>query len=259
MKNLFYLLLIAACFSCEEEQQLGSTSTVNLNFHAVYDGTPLVLNQPYAYPGGKKISFREFNFFVSSVALLEEGTGDELDFLEINFADFAGNTSASNVKPAVFTDSKIPAVKYKGIRLSIGVPSDLNKSSASGYGAGHPLRKNFDTHFWNEAGSFQFMHLGGLYDLNNDGTFGNLPEDHPFAHYPAKNAVYQTITLLTPIELEAGKTFNLDILVDVLKLYAEDGVALDLADPDNLDTADPADLTVAEYLMNNFEKAISVE
>lgn len=260
MKKLTYFLLLFAIISCEpKEEILGPSANVNLNLHAVYDGAPLIMHQPYDYPDGHKVKFDQFNFFLANVTLLEAETGDELDLLEVALADFSDITNSSEVHPVTYTVRSVPAVKYKGVRMSFGVPSSLNKSSILSYGAGHPVRAAYDTHFWEDRGSFFFMKIDGVYDLNNDGVCGTLPEDHPFQHYPAKNKNYTTITVLKNFTIENGKAFDLNLVVDLMKLYANNGTQPDLSDPANLSTYNPVNETLSSYLMGNLQQAVSIE
>ncbi len=260
MKKLFYFILLIAFASCVEEQQiLGPSGNVNLNIHAQFAGNPLVLDQPYLFGSANQVKFDQFNFFISNVTLLEAETEDETDLLEVELADFSGNTSPANVQPATFEFSTVPAVKYRGIKISIGVPSGLNKSSVQTYGAGHPLKQAFDTHFWEDGNSFFFMKLAGVYDLNGDGSYGTSPEDNPFELFPAKNGNFQTLTLLKTFTLENRQTVDLDLSVDVLKLLqSADNQTIDFTDPANLSTYNPANDDLSALLMGNFETAVEL-
>jgi hypothetical protein len=261
MKKLVFLLIIFAAVSCEKEKILGPATTVNLNLNATFDGQPLVIGKSYDYPDDNKIKFNELNFFVANVTLLEAETDDELDLLEVGLADFSKNTDPANVQPATFSIRSVPAVKYRGVRISIGVPSKFNKASILDFGAGHPVRQAYDTHFWKDAGSFFFMKLGGVYDLNGDGVFGSLPEDHPFEHFPMKNPNFKTLTLLKTFNFEEGKTFNLDLSLDVMKLYIDpvDGKPLDLENTANLSTYNPENTALSTFFMSNVGRALTVK
>ena len=260
MKKLLFLSLVTAVFftACGHDEVLGPTTTVNLNFKAVYDGKPLVsISDKYLYPDGKQVKFQVFNFFISDVVLIEDAGADEAGLVDIEFVDFSENTTLAEAEtPVTFTKQRVPAGNYKGIKIGIGVPADLNTASANQFGSGHPLRQNYD-HFWSDWGSFIFMKLEGVYDKDANGFDGNDPG---FGHHPGTNEVYRTVTLLKPIELKEGQPFDLNLVVDVLKLYeANDGSYLDLSDPANLYTHNPNDLTIANYLMDNFSQAIVLE
>ena len=192
--------------------------------------------------------------------LLEDETEDETDLLEIGLADFSANTSLGNVQPANFEFRTVPAVKYRGVKISFGVPSGLNKSSVQTFGAGHPLKKAFDTHFWADGNSFFFMKLAGVYDLNGDGVFGSSPADNPFELFPAKNSNFKTVTFLKTFTLDNGQTLNLDLSVDVLKLLQDaNNQTIDFANPANLSTYNPANTDLSALLMGNFDKGKALE
>lgn len=259
MKKLIYLLLLITITSCEEDNILGPSATVNLNFHANFNGEPLVLGKSYTYPDGRKIKFDEFSFFVAGVTLQEAETDDELDLLEVGLADFSGSTAAA--QPATFSIRSVPAVKYDAIRLSIGVPSKFNKSSILDYGQGHPVRLAYDTHFWEDGSSFYFMKLDGVYDANNDGVLNANAGDSHFEHFPVKNANFTTFTIEKEFTVEDGKPFDLDLEVDILKLYEEAATssALDFSKAENLSTINPLNEELSAFLMGNFKLALTAE
>jgi hypothetical protein len=260
MKKLFYFLLLISLASCEEDKILGASGNVNLNIHAQFAGNPLAMGHPYLFGTDKQVAFDEFDLFVSNVILLEAETEDETDLMEIALADFSGNADPGAENIVSFPYSVVPAVKYRGIKLNIGVPSGLNKSSIKSYGSGHPLKKAFDTHFWEDGNSFFFMKLAGVYDLNGDGVFGSLPEDHPFELFPAKNANYQTVVIDKIFTLEDGQTVDIDLKLDVLKLLQNaDNQTIDFADSANLSTYNPENSDLSALLMANFETALELK
>ena len=257
-KLLFFLLLSTAVFSCGDDDIVSPTTVVNLHFKAVYDGSPLVMYEKYTYPDNHLIRFQTFNFFIADVALLEDTGADEAELVDIEFVDFSNNTTTGEAEtPVSFTKTKVPAGTYKGIRVNIGVPADLNNSAAGQFGAGHPLKKTFTSHFWSDWKSFIFMKSEGSYDLDGDGTFS--ASDRGFEHHPGTNDVFQTVTILSPIVLEEGKPFDLNLVVDILKVYEKDGIALDLSDPANKDTQEASDLPLANYLVGNFTQALTFQ
>lgn len=259
MKKFCYLLLLISLAACEEEKVLGPSGNINLNINALFAGNPLVMDQPYLFGTTNQVKFDQFNFFISNVTLLEAETEDETDLLEVALADFSDNTSPSSVTPEVFNFHTVPAVKYRGIKIGIGVPSGLNKSSVQNFGAGHPLKQAFDTHFWKDGGSFFFMKAAGVYDLDGDGVFEDSPEDSHFELFPSKNANFKTVIILKPFTLENGKTVDIDMTVDVLKLLqTADNQTIDFTNPANLSTYNPDNEELSNLLMGNFEKAIEL-
>ena len=256
-KSVLFFLLATALISCKGDEIKGPATSVTLNFKAAYGGSPLVMFDTYTYPDGHLIKFQHFNFFISEVELLEENSSGVAHLLDVDFLDFSNNTSAAEAaKPLAIDLAEAPAGKYKAVRLSIGVPADLNKASSGQLAAGHPLRKAFASHFWSDWGSYIFMKSEGIYDLDNNGQFDS--NDRGFEHHAGSNAVYQTLTIPVSIVLEENKPYDLDLVVDILKIYQGDSL-LDLADPANKDTQEITDLPLAKWLTNNFHQAVSME
>ena len=99
-----------------------------------------------------------------------------------------------------------------------------------------------------------------MYDLDGDGAFGTLPEDNPFELFPAKNSNFATVQLDKFFTLENGKTENLDVTVDVLKLLqTADFQTIDFTDPANLSTYAPENDVLSALLMDNFKTALEIE
>lgn len=262
MKKLIFFLLITSLFACnEDDYKLGPSATVNLNIHATFNDEPLVIGKAYTFPDGNKIKFDDFSFFVSKVVLHESETTDELDLLEVGLADFSGNTDPNLVEPATFAIRSVPGTSYQRVDVSIGVQSKFNKESILDYGIGHPVRQAYDTHFWPEKGSFFFMKMAGVYDLNNDGVFTGLPEDHPFEHFTFGNDNYTTLTFNHNFTVQDNQPFNLDLTIDLAKLYIEPSTLkpIDMENTDNLSTYDPENDALDAFFMNNFVRALKIK
>lgn len=249
MKKLIYLICLISLASCQDEEIIGPSGTVNLNIHATYGGQPLVIGQAYPYGSSDQVNFDQFNFFISNVTLLEDATEDETDLLDIALADFSANTSPGNVQPASFEFRTVPAVKYRGMKISFGVPAGSNKASVSSYGSGHPLKKAFDTHFWEDGNSFFFMKLSGKFKQNTE-----------FELFPAKNDNFMSATFNKSFTLEDGNSLDLDLSVDVLKMLLNASAQpIDFTDPANLSTYNPVNDALSAQLMSNLDKGKAVE
>ncbi len=261
MKNFLFLLLVSlAVISCKEEQVFGDTSSVNLNFTAVYSGEPLVTNNldfQYKYPDGREVAFNAFNFFISDVALLEEKGGDEAGLVEINFIDFGKNTTLEDaLRPISITKNNVPSGKYKGLKIGIGVPADLNNSSFNQLGANHPLRKNAGE--WRpDWDSFIFLKLRGSYDIDGDGI--GTGQDAPIIHRTGINDVYRTVTIPKQFVLAPGQAFDLNVVIDLLNLYQKGNEYLDLSMSENRVPSEPGNFDVANFIANNLGNAMTVE
>ncbi|MCF8243912.1 MAG: hypothetical protein K9J37_01435 [Saprospiraceae bacterium] len=260
MKKFLFLFLIAAtAFSCKDDDQPSTPSTtVNINFKAVYDGAPLVLYQALDYPGGKQIRFQHFNFFVSNITLLGDGATPDHLLSEVEFFDFEGNLDIAAAQTALSRKyEKVPLGNYTGVQIDFGVPASLNNADSGKLDSSNPLRQAFSSHFWSDWGSFIFMKSEGIYDLNGDGVFNQ--SDQGFEHHPGTNQVLTLVTKLKPIILEGGVDFDLNLKADVFKIYVSNGVALDLSNPDNKDTQELTDMPLAIDLMSHWDQACSIE
>ncbi len=258
MQKFFFLALLAAViFSCNDDDANSNNATVNLHFKAEYDGSPLVfIEQEYIYSDGKPVKFQKFNFFISDVMLLPEtGSGGvEEELVDVEFLDFSEHyTLGEAQQPVTFTNTKVPAGTYSGVRIGFGVPADQNNKDANKLPSGNPLRDHYSSHFWSDWDSFIFLKSEGVYDKDGNG-FGQ--GDSGFGHHPGSNASYVLVTFNKPIVLKKGESFDLNFVLDVLKLYVKDGVPVDFTDPKNLDTQDPDDLTLAKFIMQNFSQAM---
>ncbi|MCC6726279.1 MAG: hypothetical protein IT258_17360 [Saprospiraceae bacterium] len=260
MRNLAFLLLailgFAACGD-DDAQPKDPAATVNLNFRALYNGNPLVLYQPLDYPDGKQIRLQNFNFFVSKIKLLGEGTTPDYQLSGIEFFDFVGNQDATAAeKPLTRNYEKVPLGTYKGISIDFGVPSELNNANSGSLPSDNPLRQHFASHYWSDWDSYIFMKSEGIYDSTGDGVFNQ--SDIGFEHHPGTNEVLTSVTLLQPIVLTDKLVYDLNLFGDVYEIYVHEGVALDLSDPANKNTQSLSDLPLAKSLMNHWLSALSL-
>ena len=256
MKKFLFLVFVAATvFSCGDDNQPATPSaTVNLNFKAVYNGDPLVLYQPLNYPDGKQIRMQNFNFFVSNITLLGEGATADYVLSEVAYFDFNDNLDVAAAQKALTRKyEEVPLGTYSGVRIDFGVPASLNNADAGKLDNSNPLRQEFSSHFWSDWGSFIFMKSEGIYDLTGDGVFNQ--DDVGFEHHPGTNAVLTSVTKLKPITLEKGQVFDLNLSADVYQIYVNNGVALDLSNPDNRNTQELSDIPLAIDLMSHWEQA----
>ncbi len=258
MKKLQILLFLAfvSILACKDDDSANPVSTVNLNFKALFGGEPLVFTlSSYTYPDGRAIKFQTLNFYISNVALLKEGGEEEI--VDIEFLNFSENVTLPEAQtPLTVKNDRIPLGNYKGVRIGIGIPASMNKASANQLPAGHPLRRTYNTHFWSDWGSFIFMKMEGVYDKDGNGFDGNDPG---FGHHLGTDAVYRTFTFDRPIEVKAGTPLDLNFSLDVRNLYVDGTTWLDLSNPANLYTHNPNDLSVAFYLIDNFQRAFVLE
>ena len=260
MKNLLILLISTSIFmaaSCGDDQILGETADVNLNFKGTYGDDPLVCQNSdfiYAYPDGREIRFTSFEFFISEVSLVEEGGTDGVELIDIKYVNFTENTTAEGADSAISFPLNIPTGTYKGLKIGIGVPADLNNTSSSELSASHPLRKHGS--FWSGWGSYIFTKIGGVYDIEGDGLANS--QNVSITHHLGSDAMYKEIFLSKPIQLEKGDVLDLNIQLDARALYETGVDMLDLTDSVNQVTHDPENIQAATYMTSNYQQAFSI-
>ena len=264
MKKIIFFLFVSTLFtfsSCDDDVVMVDTSSVKLNFKAAYSGEPLVFQNngfQYDYPLGNKIKFSDLKFFIADVALLEEEGGAEAKLIDIQYVNFSENTTLEEAeRPISFVLNDVPSGKYKALKIGIGVPADLNNENYSQYGADHPLRVN-SGEFWAGWNSFIFMKINGTYDIDGDGI--GTGTDASLGHHLGGNQFYKVITLSKPITLDPDQEKELNIELDLEKLYENvTGENLDLSISDNWGTHDPSKVDVITFLTNNFHQAFTLE
>lgn len=261
MKKLLFLLVATLLFSngCGDDDNPTPTptpegATVNLNVKATFDGLSLQLFNPYPYPGGKKIRFQTFNFFISKITLLGQGITPDYELSEVEFFDFKDNLDLPTAQAGLtHTFEDVPVGVYTGVKVDFGVPADLNNADSGKLPTEHPLRKTFASHFWSDWGSYIFMKCEGIYDSNGDGVFNQ--SDVGFEHHPGTDQVLTTVTKFKQFDLVKGDTFDLNFSADVFNIYVKNSQALDLNDPANRNTQEASDMPLAIELMSRWETA----
>lgn len=257
MKKIIFLSLLAiSVFACKDDDAKPTkiTSKVNLNVQATYDGTSLVMYNPYVYPNGRKIRFQNFNFFISNITLIGEGGTPDYQLSEVEYFDFKDNLDLPTAQAGItYTFDMVPTGDYSGVKVDFGVPAELNNADAGKLPSDHPLRKNFASHFWSDWGSFIFMKSEGIYDSNMDDAFNQ--SDVGFEHHPGTNQVLTSVLKNKPLSIRGGSTLDLNFTADIFNIYVKNSQALDLDDPANKNTQEASDMPLAIDLMSHWEDA----
>ena len=253
MKKIFAVLLFASFlfqFSCDPDPEFEATSDVQLIFKGKYADEVLMINNNYDFDGSP-IRFDQFNFYISNVVLVKEivGNPEETELIEIDFVDLS-------FKPVDISDAakgftidvpNIPVGEYSGIKLSLGVPSDLNKTSWDEYGSGHPLR--MPGHHWAAWESFIFCKTEAKIDVDNDNSFS-----HKLSYHTGADEAYRTRFFAKDITLEKGAVSTVSFTVDV-KMVFEDIDVMNQTGTHNI-----TDMDLVNELMDNLqERALDIE
>jgi hypothetical protein len=260
MKNLVLLLkiaiialLVAGAASCGDKAPTPTPSTTELalSFKATYNGEPLLINQYYEYVNGQKINFFRSQFYISNITLVKASGNVVIKDAEyINFSD--KNTDLAGAKLGqIVTCTNIPMGEYTGIKMSIGLPADVNATKPESYKTDNVLSQASE--YWQSWKSYIFTKQEGKLDIDKDGK-----EDFTFGYHTGADAAYRTVEIQQPLSLIGSANYAGTVKIDVKKLFTRtDGTFLDITKKQT--THQLSDTTYSNYLMNNFKNAISIE
>lgn len=247
---LFLPVLMLALSACNDEENKGP-ATVALNFQGVFGDDPLLMyERAYDYPEDMQTKFQLFHFYLSDVVLLPENpAGEEVKLVDIDlitFKDIQDETTASQGVTIYAED--VPAGSYRGIRLGIGVPMDLNQTQPGDYPPGHVLTDNY----WSWAMGYVFFKIEGNADIDNDGIFGEKLTFHI-----GLQDFYRTKTFEEPIRLGGDETRKFSFKVDLKDVLAPS--SSQFVDFRQVTQDHTNDLDLAAFLADNLRDAIELE
>lgn len=227
MKKLAILLLFSSLFlmfsACDKnkDQEPGS-ATLTLDFNFLYGDLAFELNQVYQdYPLEYDLKIENLKLYFSELNLIDVD-GNRHQFSEILFVN-----SADSINSFSFT---IPALQYKSIEYSIGVPQAMNGTDnenfdAALYSPSHPLSLS-NGMYWTWNSGYRFVLIDGR--CNTDPTVDDEFETLVSIH-TGKDYCYRTKSVpisLNPVEdgLE-----SIQISIDVHGFFSSSEDVIDLA------------------------------
>jgi hypothetical protein len=222
MKNILlttFAFAILLMVSCKPDPVIDEdkTARVEVNFVAEYQNSPLVIfSEDYSYPEfGNTFNVKKFQFLITDLVLLKEGTGDATELAEVELIEFTDKTTLdAAIKGTARAYESIPIGEYSGIRFGFGVNNELNKAeTVSNYTAGEPLTQDF----WNGWNSFIFSKIEGNFDINGNGDYTEALEFYSL--HTGTNEGYNVITLNAPISVTADSDNVTKIVVDLEKMF----------------------------------------
>lgn len=266
MKKIFFLLAVGLIFqasSCEDEIPVIETGRVELNIVTEYEGNTLAMFEDKMYPEfERQMRFKNVEFFLSDLVLLEDGTADETELSEVELIKFDGlNTQELAERGESRGFSDIPAGTYSGIRMGLGVNRDLNRDNNGEYAPGDPLGQNY----WAGWNSYIFAKFEGDIDFSNDGDYDDTsedldPRDVVFTLHTGANEAYRTVTINTPIVVEADGTVVVKLGLDLHKLFLPDnGTVYAINEPNMSSTHTNLSIDAIGEIMDNFSRAFTLE
>ena len=244
---LFFLAVLSACHDHNESTNSSLTVTYKANFAS----EQLTKYKNYAYgTSAIPLQFSRFSTYLSDIELLKsDGTSHRLT--EIEFINFTPDNASSDLSatPAI-TYTDVPEGDYTGLRIGYGVKGSLNAQNPADYKTGHPLAR--EDEYWSGWDSYIFNKIEGKADSENNGSL-----DIALLYHCGSDAVYKVFEFAEPIHVHAGDN-ALAVNFDLEQVFRmDDGTYYDIVT--NFYTSNnPDDVTVAQVLTHNFEKATTV-
>lgn len=156
---------------------LAQTQAITLNFAGEFAGKPFACTGKAEGIGTTKatVTPTDFRLYVSNVALVradgtavpvtlqQDGKWQYRDVALLDFETGAGNCMNGTGETRTIVSGTVPAGQYKGLKLTVGVPFDLNHNDPTL--APSPL--NLTSMFWTWQGGYKFIKI--------DMATGNAP------------------------------------------------------------------------------------
>ncbi len=248
--------LMLGLFSCVNDSTSDGddlVGNVNVNFKSSFKGQPLLMYEnAYNYEAGMDLRFQLFQFYISHLTLISEmedtiSGGEELvDIALISFKDITSQPAAN--EGIILQVDNIPAGKYKGIKVGIGVADDFNGTQPGDYSAGHPLSDNY----WTAAKGYIFSKIEGNADLNRDGAFTEKLTFHIGA-----SELYKEKVFIEDFEVKPGTPLSLDFNIDLNNILVKNSG--DFLDFRQVTQDHTNNLEIARFISENLGNSLSLE
>lgn len=259
-KILFSVFVVFLMVSCKPDPVIeeNKTASIEVNFVAEYQNNPLVIfGEDYAYPElGNSFNVKNFQFLITDLVLLKDGTGDATELAEVELIEFIDKTTEDlAIKGTARSYESIPVGEYSGIRFGFGVNNELNNAETQeSYTAGEPLTRDF----WPGWASYIFSKLEGDFDMNGDGLYDDAT-DFPYSLHTGTNEGYNIITINAPISVVADGSNVTKIVVDIEKMLVDNlGQVYDIVDEDKRTTHSLENIGEVLFLLENTKNAFSI-
>lgn len=259
-KVLFSTFALAILFmvSCKPDPIIDEdrTASIEINFVAEYQNSPVVsFSEDYSYPElGNTFNVKTFQFLITDLVLLKEGTGDATELEEVDLIVFSDKmTEESAIKGTARSYESIPVGEYSGIRFGLGVNNELNRAETiEDYSSNDPLGQDF----WPGWNSYVFSKLEGDFDMNGDGLYDDSL-DISYSLHTGTNEGYNVITINAPITVEVGSDNVTKVVVDLEKmLVGAEGEVYDIIETPTTHSLESIDQVL--QLLDNSKNAFSI-
>jgi hypothetical protein len=249
------ILILTALVGCKGEvppfDLVEQDPKVVLEFNVVNQGEEIGIGDDFVDEKQWQLNLSTLKMYLSDIALIEGGELTEL--ADVELVDLAGSGSVPG-----FSSSYtyiIPKGNYDQLRMSIGLPSDLNSTDPTIMPASDPLSLQ-SAMYWDWATMYVFIMMEARIDTNSD-----LQYDDNIAFHTGLDTLFRpekSYPLTLDIPAFAKDTLHIDI--DWNKIYHPmEGEIIDLSEtPFFHANLDEEALATSRNFTDNFVKAISI-
>ena len=232
-------LSIFVLSGCNKDKDPGEL-TLRVSFVAGAD--PIGINDPIAFNGtDHQISL--VKMYLSNVALeCDCGKIDNLADVILVDSDKDQYEFTFNVDPGM----------YAGMKLSLGLPSELNERDPSTFEANHPLSAQQNM-YWTWASKYRFLIYEGKADSTQQGNY-----DHLLVYHTGLDTLFRDMgTFPISLEVSEGSSHTIDITFDLLNVLYDVNDPIDIFVDDATHTMD--DMELARRITDNAVASFKVE
>ncbi|MGB1205878.1 MAG: MbnP family protein [Chitinophagales bacterium] len=182
--------------------------------------------------------FERFDFYVSNIKLID-ANGTETLLSKVDLYDLNCTKPITN---------QIPVGTYTAVKIGLGLNETLNASDPTLFEPGHPLSYVNSEHYWSWATRYIFLMVEGKIGTAN----GSL--DDIFLYHLGKDDLYEEVVLERNTTVTADEVTNIDVIIDVDKLFYNENTSVDMMTDNVSHTNDSFEL--ASEIYSNFAKAV---
>jgi hypothetical protein len=224
IRTIIFLGFIAfSITSCKDDKEDEPTPAAvapkaNLVITPVYGDQPFNIGTVYTTSQGYRLRVETMKTYMANIQL-HTITGDSTILKDILVHDFS---------TPLQLNADIKEGSYNKIKMSVGVPSELNKDQdPSQYANSHPLSvQGSSGMFWTWNTGYIFTKFDGRLDLS--GQEGAQLID-PFAFHTGDDLLYRTIELPIDIAAEDNGSYTIQVKMDIRKFIENDSDPIDLS------------------------------
>lgn len=242
--TFFTVFALAAILltSCDKDEDV-TEGTLRLSTRALFNGNTFNIGDTIQDPAGNPMFVEQFRMFVSEIRAVKEN-GETVRLVDVDQINFAEGWTQSYT---------LPAGRYKGISLSLGVPADLNTDQdPAQYPTDHPLSiSSAEGMFWTWNSGYIFVKYEGKVAL--DGDENSILD--PYAFHVGGDSFYRSLTLNRSFEIGEPRT-DLRLNFNTEQFLTGPGDTIDLAEDNLTHTMD--NMPLANRFMTLFADGISL-